>query len=388
LKGKKGRARWNLLGKRVNNAARTVITGDDNIGPQEVGVPQAICDQLVVYRKVTVYNKHKLSSWIDSGIVKAVTADNQRIELKMRKVELEVGWTVERKLMKGDIVLMNRQPSLHKQSIMAHTVVPIPGKTFTLNTSVCSPYNADFDGDEMNLHVMSSIQAQAEATVLCAVSSQIMSSASNKNCIGLIQDSIVGLYLLSQEKEIPREAWCQMSPIIKCPAEYNAKTLISVCFPDDLFYKGTGGVLIVNGMLKSGILTKAHLGTAPNSIIHVLCMDYTDKIALNFIHMAQKLGHAYIAWRGFTMSVADMIPNQEYTKQCNQQMADAFQRASISDAVAVLNGARDSMSLVADTCIPAVNNFRICINSGVSYYLFYFFVCFIVNISLFSLDSE
>jgi hypothetical protein len=112
-------------------------------------------------------------------------------------------------------------------------------------------------------------------------------------------------------------------------------------------------------------------------------MDYSDKIALNFIHMAQKLGHAYIAWRGFTMSVADMIPNKEYTKQCNQQMADAFQRASISDAVAVLNGARDSMSLVAETCIPADNNFRICINSGVRLFVFIFLFASLFNISLF-----
>ncbi len=102
-----------------------------------------------------------------------------------------------RHLIDGDIVIFNRQPSLHRMSIMAHEVVVMPYKTFRLNTVVCPPYNADFDGDEMNMHALQTEEARAEARVLMRVQEQILSPRFGQNIIGAIQDHISGTYLLT-----------------------------------------------------------------------------------------------------------------------------------------------------------------------------------------------
>ncbi len=112
---------------------------------------------------------------------------------------IEPGWTVERQLKTGgDIVLFNRQPSLHRMSIMAHRVVVMDGKTFRLNPAVCPPYNADFDGDEMNLHIPQTEEARAEAEILVSVSSNILSPRTGGPIIGGgIHDHISGIFLLT-----------------------------------------------------------------------------------------------------------------------------------------------------------------------------------------------
>jgi len=106
---------------------------------------------------------------------------------------LKVGYIVEQHLVDGDIVLFNRQPSLRKMSIMAHEVKVLPFSTFRLNLSVTSPYNVDFDGDEMNLHVPQSHEARSEAFNLMKVPLQIVSPQANRPVISIVQDSLLGV---------------------------------------------------------------------------------------------------------------------------------------------------------------------------------------------------
>ena len=112
--------------------------------------------------------------------------------------KLEFGWLVERQLKDGDIVLFNRQPSLHKMSIMAHSVKVLPNKTFRLNPAVCPPYNADFDGDEMNMHALQTEESRAEAKILMRVQENILSPRFGGPIIGGIHDHISGLFLLTR----------------------------------------------------------------------------------------------------------------------------------------------------------------------------------------------
>ena len=147
LSSKEGRVRGNLMGKRANATARCVITPDDRLALGEIGVPASVAKILTKNIKVTAYNKRELEFQVHSGEVRyVVRGDGSRIDTSIRKPSLEIGWEVERSMVNGDIVLFNRQPSLHKMSMMAHTVRILPYDTFRMNTSCTTPYNADFDG--------------------------------------------------------------------------------------------------------------------------------------------------------------------------------------------------------------------------------------------------
>ncbi|HMK15974.1 MAG TPA: DNA-directed RNA polymerase subunit A', partial [Methanomicrobiales archaeon] len=213
LKGKDGRFRGSLSGKRVNFSARTVISPDPNIKVTEVGVPLAVAREMTVPIRVTPFNKDEMREFILRGPVRpdiyapvganyVIRPDNRRLRLSDANLEtvvamVEPGWTVERQLRDGDIVLFNRQPSLHRMSIMAHRIRVMDGKTFRLNPAVCPPYNADFDGDEMNLHVPQTEEAKAEAQILLAVEENILSPRFGGPIIGGIHDHVSGIFMLT-----------------------------------------------------------------------------------------------------------------------------------------------------------------------------------------------
>ncbi|MEA3229680.1 MAG: DNA-directed RNA polymerase subunit A', partial [archaeon] len=208
LKSKDGRFRHNLTGKRVNFSARTVVSPDPMIGINEVGIPEAVARELTIPVGVTKDNIKELKECVFSGS-DAINGANYvvRFDGLKKKImetnkefimnELSEGYIVEKHLSDGDIVLFNRQPSLHKMSLMAHRVRVLPYKTFRLNLTVCTPYNADFDGDEMNVHVPQTAEARAEAEQLMLVEENIRSPRFGGPIIGGVQDFISGGYLLS-----------------------------------------------------------------------------------------------------------------------------------------------------------------------------------------------
>jgi len=209
LKGKEGRFRGSLSGKRVNFSARTVISPDPNLDIDEVGVPLEIAKEMTVTMNVTPQNMKECKEYVRRGPDRHPGAnyvkrpDGQRIKVTDRNCEelaemLGPGWKVDRQLKDGDVVLFNRQPSLHRMSIMAHKVKVMPHKTFRLNPTVCPPYNADFDGDEMNLHVPQTEEARAEARILIAVEENMLSPRFGGPIIGGIHDYITGLFLLTR----------------------------------------------------------------------------------------------------------------------------------------------------------------------------------------------
>lgn len=194
LKGKEGRLRQNLMGKRVDFSARTVITGDPNLSLDEVGVPRSIARTLTYPEKVTRFNIEKLKTFVANGPTEhpgaryVIRDTGERIDLrhvKSRDMALQYGWIVERHIQDGDVILFNRQPSLHKESMMAHRVRVMPYSTFRLNLSVTTPYNADFDGDEMNLHVPQSEESRSELKHLCMVPLNIVSPQKNAPLMGI-----------------------------------------------------------------------------------------------------------------------------------------------------------------------------------------------------------
>ena len=211
LKGKEGRLRSNLMGKRVDFSARSVITPDPNIDLDQLGVPIKIATNLTTPETVNSFNINDLQEFVYNGPkiwpgAKSIIKKNGNkfliTESNKKNMKLEFGDIVNRHIVNNDYVLFNRQPSLHKMSMMGHRVKVMKGDTFRLNVSATSPYNADFDGDEMNMHVPQSIDSMSELINIASVSKQIISPRENKPIITVVQDTLLGLYKLTHSEVI------------------------------------------------------------------------------------------------------------------------------------------------------------------------------------------
>ncbi|BES88214.1 Hypothetical protein polymerase [Nesidiocoris tenuis] len=224
LKGKQGRFRGNLSGKRVDFSGRTVISPDPNLRIEEVGVPVHVAKILTFPERVHPANKEMLRQLVCNGPdthpgANFVQQQGQSYKKFLRygnrmKIaqELKEGDIVERHLQDGDVVLFNRQPSLHKLSIMSHRVKVLEHRTFRFNECVCTPYNADFDGDEMNLHLPQTEEAKAEALVLMGNKSNLVTPRNGELLIAATQDFITGAYLLTKKNVFFRhDEACQLA---------------------------------------------------------------------------------------------------------------------------------------------------------------------------------
>ncbi|MCI4384647.1 hypothetical protein PGIGA_G00041280 [Pangasianodon gigas] len=223
LKGKQGRFRGNLSGKRVDFSGRTVISPDPNLRIDEVAVPVHVAKILTYPEKVTKANMELMRKLVKNGpdVHPGANFIQQR-HMQMKRFlkygnrekmaqELKLGDVVERHMIDGDIVLFNRQPSLHKLSIMAHIARVKPHRTFRFNECVCTPYNADFDGDEMNLHLPQTEEAKAEALVLMGTKANLVTPRNGEPLIAAIQDFLTGGYLLTlKDTFFDRAKACQI----------------------------------------------------------------------------------------------------------------------------------------------------------------------------------
>lgn len=278
LTGKEGRIRRHLMGKRVDQCARTVVSGDPSLELDEVGVPERIARCLTVPERVTPFNLERLRDCLRVGSGKLGGAnyfqdrDGRHYDLSTFRVHvLRVGDVVERTLRDGDLVLMNRQPTLHKGSMMAHRVHVLPGKTFRINLSVTTPYNADFDGDELNLHVPQTLNARAEAEALLSVRHNVLSAQTNGTTLGLVQDALLGVYLLARkgvfvDRRDAQELLFAARPdeiptlpppaVLKPVARWTGKQIFSTLLPRDLTLYSRAHVVVDQGELLAGEVTK------------------------------------------------------------------------------------------------------------------------------------
>ncbi|MDH5806572.1 MAG: DNA-directed RNA polymerase subunit A' [Candidatus Methanomethylicaceae archaeon] len=372
LKGKEGRFRSNLSGKRVDFSARTVISPDPYLSINEVGVPINVAKILTIPERVTKLNIQEMKKLVENGpdihpgANYIIRPDGKRIDLRFPKDRkaiadsLDVGYIVERHIRDGDIVLFNRQPSLHRMSIMAHKVKVLPYKTFRLNLCVCPPYNADFDGDEMNLHVPQSEEARAEALILMLVQEQILSPRYGGPIIGAIQDYITGAFLLTRKNTLlKREEAAQLlinagyegelpPPAIKEPEElWTGKQLVSLFLPKDFNFTGKANicnkcdyckkeecpydayVIVRNGVLISGVLDKKTIGAGqPESLLHRLVKDYGTDVAREFMDKAFKLFLAFIDGKGFTIGIDEEELPSEAKERIRAIIEEAEQKTT------------------------------------------------------------
>ena len=337
LKAKEGRIRGNLLGKRVNFSARTVISPDPTLSINQVGVPEVIAKELTVAECVTENNIKNAKDLMKEGKVNYVSRpDGRRIKvtednLKDLLENVVVGWSIDRQLQDGDIVLFNRQPSLHRMSIMAHRVKVMPGRTFRMNPSVCPPYNADFDGDEMNLHVLQTEESKVEAAMLMEVQKNIISPKFGGPVIGLDLDQISGIYMLTRKDTILKKedaaqllAWCGLDIVLPNKKEITGKELFSLLLPKDLNieYKASsdtcencpktekcasdGWVVIRDGQVVCGTVDARSVGAFKGKLLNKIKDLQGEDGLKEFINKAGRLGANYLTKKGFSIGISDL----------------------------------------------------------------------------------
>jgi DNA-directed RNA polymerase beta' subunit len=339
LKSKEGRIRFNLMGKRVDFSGRTVIGPDPNVSMDELVIPLKIAMNLTFPETVTPHNVDRLSELVKNGRSEYPGANfifpfNKKfiIDLKYRKdVVLRYGDIVERHIVDGDWVLFNRQPSLHKVSMMAFRVRVLPHSnilTFKFNPAVCKPFNADFDGDEMNIHVPQSVQAQTELALIASVSRQIISPTKSDPLIGAIQDGRLGAYLITSDDV--SVTWQQAMNLlahtsikdigkkIEIGRTYTGKEMYSFIIPDRINVKmntDAGFVNIENGQIIEGRMSKKTIGGSKNDIVHNIWCEYDIDTTMNFVNDSQTLIHNWLLGNGFTVSINDAYIDKDIIKE-------------------------------------------------------------------------
>ena len=188
LKGKQGRFRQNLLGKRVDYSGRSVIVTDPKLKLHQCGLPKTMALEL--------FQPFVMKRLTELGKVENIKGAKRAIERRASFV-----WDILEEVIDGRLVLLNRAPTLHRLSIQAFEPVLVEGKAIHLHPLVCAPFNADFDGDQMSVHVPLSVQAQAEARILMLSSNNLRSPASGKPVNIPSQDMIIGVYYLTQARD-------------------------------------------------------------------------------------------------------------------------------------------------------------------------------------------
>jgi DNA-directed RNA polymerase beta' subunit len=337
LCGKEGRIRGNLMGKRVDFSARSVISPDPNISIDELGVPYKIAMELTFPEIATPNNLAQLQQMVENGpdrhpgarLLTKTAQDNKPTWVKgIASPVVEVGDVVHRHLYNGDYVLFNRQPSLHKMSMMAHRIRVMPDNTFRLNATVTAPYNADFDGDEMNLHVPQSYVTRQELKDLCAVQLQILSPRDSQPIISIVQDVPLGLYRMTKPTvRVTAKQFGNLvaanplfTGILPMPlgegGTYTGLQLLSTILPHTLNVvhtyqdKNTGKdakLIIEHGELIQGNVTKETYQTRTRGLVHTIFNDNGPEQTRLFLDNTQTLVCDFLQIKGFSVGVGDLV---------------------------------------------------------------------------------
>ena len=409
IKGKEARIRGNLLGKRVDFSARTVVGPDPSISIHQLGIPYIICKKITIPEKVNQFNIEKLQKCVMNGPNKYPGANfliknknNNLMTLDLRFVKetpfLKFGDIVERHLSEDDYILFNRQPSLHKMSMMGHKVKPIIGKSFRLNPAVCQPYNADFDGDEMNIFVPQSFQTMNELKHITCVPEQIISPQSNSPVIGCIMDAVVGSSKLTQpdlyiNEDVIYKLVCKIPNfdgilpepiIINNKKHWKGTDIMNLILPKTFnYYKKNdkANIDIVNGKIISGIFDKSIVGSSSGGLIHMITNDLDESYTTQFLNTLQKVINTWLKFEGFSVGFGDTIADKQTQKKIYEIISTSKYKVKnfinmvyeknmkISEAdfeqkiFNLLNEARDSSGSIVMKNIDELNNLFQMVNS-------------------------
>lgn len=356
MKKKEGRIRGNLNGKRVDQSARSVITPDPYISIDELGVPIKIALNITFPEIVNAYNIEHLKKLIRNGSdkwpgAKYVKKLNDTITINLKYAqgeidkiirELKHGDVVHRHLSDGDYILFNRQPSLHKMSMMCHKVIVMPYQTFRLNVLDTPPYNADFDGDEMNLHCPQNIQTMSELMDIAAVPYMILTPKDAKPIIEIVQDTLLGSFRLTKDTvEINDKTMANLQMInsyfdgkLDKPNkkyQYTGKEAYSQILPPalNISRKNKAGekFTINNSKLISGSLDKVVFHGITSGLIPVIYHDYGPFEVRKFLDNTQRLICRWLLTAGFSVGISDLVTDAKTDENLKNKIKEMKEKA-------------------------------------------------------------
>lgn len=453
ISGKEGQIRNHIMGKRVDKSARTVIGPDPTLKLDEIALPEKIANNLKYEERVHSLNINQMKELVDSGKVEYITRNDNRINLKYamfkkgtellygdkivkdsgkeiivshnnydyslergdklyrndkpvydiqykqkKNFNIEYGDIIERPLKDGDIVLLNRQPTLHRGSMLAQKIIVRPYKTIRMNLAITKTFNADFDGDEMNIHVPASEESNAELRHIVGTKWNMISPQSSKTNIAIVQDGLLGAYLITREnlplskglffqllmKLVDIDIISKIKYITKRMKDkdiYTTYNLFSVILPNDLDYTRKNNcdandpiVIIKKGIFKSGTINKSIIGSSHNSLIQVLHKEYNETVAMTFVNNVQFLSYSYILYHGFTVGISDCISTK--SNKINNVITKCFVEAKGNEETindprirevkvnASLSKGRDNGMKIAKDALTKNNNFISTVKSG------------------------
>lgn len=449
---KTGHVRQNMMGKRCDRTARTVVGGDSTLRLNEVGVPYEIANIITIPVFVNHANIEEMTKMVNtpgkaSVIIKKdgtrlsvarasvkpgtvlnhgdkITRNgntffvtNCKMELKAgdiitrklpnteeekkiptvlperRHVAIDIGDKIERYLQNGDYLLLNRQPTLHRNSMQGMKVVLLPGKTFRVNLAITAGFNVDFDGDEFNAFIGQHVESKAELKYISNAKYNILSAQSNKPEMVIVQDSLLGAYVMTKQVFKLSKADFQQCimridhfydyakrleqiKVLRKEREYTAHSLFGFLFPPDFHYK-TQQLEIQYGVVVSGFFDKQSLKGTKNSIIRLLCMEYNEKITAKFIDNLQFITNAFLEIFPFSIGLHDCLigtktKRQEIKNTSQQFFLEASKVETTTDIGYIrenriniaLNKAKDIGLRIAKEALAPDNNFINTVVSG------------------------
>ncbi len=364
LPKKTGRFRRNILGKRCRYMIRSVITGDNYIRVDEVGIPVVVAMDMSIPEVVTDDNMDTMNIYYRNGsdiypgckgIIKKKEGHLYNVKYIDTEYKLQVGDTVLRHMLDGDVINLNRAPSLTFSSISCHYVkILFKSDTIKMNVSVCSLYNADFDGDCMNAIVARDIMSRNEISKLAHVGQWFVSYQNGTPLIGAFQDSLIGMAELTRG-DVVFDKWHAMnmfsnvdlSNVVFDKKSYTSRDIVSMILPQinvrkkkPTFYMPQyAGMLkyrpedisvtIDRGRLMSGILDNNTIGQGvQGSIFHVICNEYGARKALDTVFNVHQITGRYFLWKGFTVSIKDIIISDSARREIDMHRQKMFVRSS------------------------------------------------------------
>ncbi|AYU82370.1 DNA-directed RNA polymerase III largest subunit, putative [Leishmania donovani] len=377
MKGKQGRFRGNLSGKRVDFSGRSVISPDPNLRIDELAVPLRVARVLTYPQRVFAGNIQLMRRLVRNGphvhpgaLTVYLSKECSRKSLRNARdreaiaARLSIGDVVERHVMNGDYILFNRQPSLHRISLMAHRARVLPFRTFRFNECCCAPYNADFDGDEMNIHVVQTEEARAEAKELMLTSHNIITAKNGEPIIACTQDFLTAAYLVTARDALfDRASFTQMVshwlgnetqytlpiPAILKPAElWTGKQLFELILrptPETQlllnleakarFYSGAGRhddpaegyVAFLDSVFLSGRLDKKLLGGGAKDglFARLYALGGGEQTATCMSRIAQFTAR-YLQNYGFSLGLGDVSPTPSLNEKKAAVLAVSFDK--------------------------------------------------------------
>jgi len=335
LKGKQGRFRQNLLGKRVDYSGRSVIVVGPYLKLHQCGLPKMMALELF---KPFIYNK-----LIEKGHCTTIKVAKRMVDQQKQEV-----WDILEDVVQEHPILLNRAPTLHRLGIQAFEPILIEGKAIQLHPLVCTAFNADFDGDQMAVHVPLSIEAQIEARVLAMSTNNILSPKDGTPIIVPSQDIVLGMYYMSRIRPFARGYNKVFSSKEEAQFAYHTNNLhlqapIKIRLDNKLIETSVGRTFIYDITPKAlgydainKILNKKELA----KLIDLAYRKSTEKECVMFADAIMKMGYEYATKAGISINIKDMVIPKEKPQIIDTAQAEVDKITNEYNEGSITNGER------------------------------------------------